>query len=308
MRRFASCLAILALTALPAVAAPGDQWILGIHQLNEGPTFTGNVGAGYSGPQSSGDPSYSGNSYSHYGFAGDIARVIWKLDGLSVNTGRPVPTTTELYTIEYYQTLQPGGHDDFQPIESQFHGIEGEGNHGIPPWQSTPSPAYDEHIPWVGAFMSNHQWIAPAAATDVGQWNTTGPGPHAPDSASFDASPFGTYMWLTRGSWLYVKWDFPFEIDRSWSAIRLTQVTLDGDHNRDGVVNAADYAAWRKIRPGGDGGYDSFYGNFGMTAAGSGGSAAVPEPAALTLLGIVGLAWLSSCRFVDCRSSVRLEG
>jgi hypothetical protein len=32
-------------------------------------------------------------------------------------------------------------------------------------------------------------------------------------------------MWLTSGSWLYAKWDFPFPVDRSWSALRLTQVT-----------------------------------------------------------------------------------
>jgi hypothetical protein len=105
-------------------------------------------------------------------------------------------------------------------------------------------------------------------------------------------------MWLTRGSWTYAKWDFPFEIDRAWSAIRLTQVTLDGDHNRDGVINAADYAAWRKIRPGGDGGYDSFYGNFGMTAVGSGGSAAVPEPAgaSLVIVAVAATMWLPARR------------
>jgi hypothetical protein len=267
-----------------AVAAPGDQWILGIHQLNEGATFTENVGAGYSGPHSSGTPSYMGNAYSHYGFAGDIARVIWKLDGLSGNTGRPVPTTTEQYTIEYFGVPQPGGRNDYQPIESQFHG---EGGETFP---------YEDDIPWVGQFNTNHQWIKLDDTPTVNQWNTTGPGPQAPDSANYNASGFGTRMWLTRGSWLYAKWDFPFEIDRSWSAIRLTQVTLDGDFNRDGVVNAADYPAWRKMRPGGDGGYDSFYGNFGMTSVGSGGSAAVPEPASVVfvIIGFAATIWLAA--------------
>jgi hypothetical protein len=272
MRVLALSLAIFSWTASTAVAAPGDQWILGIHQLNEGSTFTENIGAGYSGAHSSGNSDYFGNAYSHYGFAGDIARVNWKLDGLSVNTGRPVPTTTEQYTIEYFGVPQPSGHNDYQPIESQFHG---EGGEAFP---------YEDDIPWVGQFNTNHQWIKLDDTPVVSQWNTTGPGPQVPNSANFNASGFGTRMWLTRGSWLYAKWDFPFEIDRSWSAIRLTQVTLDGDHNRDGVVSAADYAAWRKIRPGGDGGYDSFYSNFGMTAAGSGGSAAVPEPTSVSLV------------------------
>lgn len=302
MRVFGLSLAILAVAALTGLAAPGDQWILGIHQLNTDPTsggFTETVGAGYSGLHSSGDPNYLGNAYSHYGFAGDIARVIWRLSGLSVNMGRPVPTTTEQYTIEYFGTPQPDGQDVYQPIESQFHGIEGEGNHGIPPWQSTPSPTFDEHIPWIGQFSSNHQWIQ-TASNIAGQWRPTGPGPQVPNSADYYASDFGTRMWLTAGSWLYVKWDFGWEIDRSWSAIRLTQVTLDGDFNRDGVVDAADYVIWRKTRIGGDQGYDSWRTNFGRTAEGSGGNtaggSAVPEAASMSLLimGLAGVAWLAA--------------
>jgi hypothetical protein len=203
-----------------------------------------------------------------------------------------VPTTTEQYTIEFFGTPQPNGHDDFQPIESQFHGIEGEGNHGIPPWQSTPSPAYDEHIPWIGAFSSNHQWIQ-TASNIAGEWRPTGPGPHTPDSADYNASSFGTRMWLTAGSWLYAKWDFGFEIDRSWSAIRLTQVTgsaeSDADYNEDGIVDAADYAAWRKSNINGPEGYDVWVDQFGETISGSGNSrrvAGVPEPGICTLLGL----------------------
>jgi hypothetical protein len=32
-------------------------------------------------------------------------------------------------------------------------------------------------------------------------------------------------MWLKKGSWLYAKWDYGWDIDHTWSAIRLTQVT-----------------------------------------------------------------------------------
>lgn len=63
---------------------------------------------------------------------------------------------------------------------------------------------------------------------------------------------------------------------------------LEGDHNADGVVDAADYVMWRK-NPGdfgGDpGGYDAWVANFGEGGAGSGGGA-VPEPASLMLVAI----------------------
>jgi hypothetical protein len=55
----------------------------------------------------------------------------------------------------------------------------------------------------------------------------------------------------------------------------------DGDYNEDGVVNAADYVAWRKTPAsfGGEpGGYNAWRETFGELSAGSGG--AVPEPAA----------------------------
>jgi hypothetical protein len=62
---------------------------------------------------------------------------------------------------------------------------------------------------------------------------------------------------------------------------------LEGDHNEDGAVNAADYVAWRKTPGafGGDpGGYNDWRENFGESAGGSGGSGQVPEPAALVLV------------------------
>jgi hypothetical protein len=50
---------------------------------------------------------------------------------------------------------------------------------------------------------------------------------------------------------------------------------LGADGNGDGVVDAADYVVWRK--------------NLGSSAAGSGTSAAIPEPASLTLFAMGGL-------------------
>ncbi len=63
MRRLALSIAIVALAALPSMAAPGDQWILGIDHIDNQPLFTQHVGEGYSGPQSSGYPQYFGNSW-----------------------------------------------------------------------------------------------------------------------------------------------------------------------------------------------------------------------------------------------------
>jgi PEP-CTERM motif len=308
MKRTAFSLAILAVVASPAMAAPGDQWILGIHHINnqnETP-FTSYVGAGYSGPQSSGDPQYVGNSYG-YASTGAVGvnRVYWELSGNSVNNGTPVPTTTELYKVEFFGTTE-AGHNDWQPVESQFHGIVGE---GFP---------YEPDIPWVGQFGTNHQWIAAGGAND-GQWHVLGPGPQADSNPPAD----GTMMWLTAGSWLYAKWDFGFTIDRTWSALRLTQVApislppVTGDYNGNHVVDAADYVVWRKtfgqtgvnLPADGfeDGMIDEFdyiiwRDNFGHTS-GSGSSTgsigslgAVPEPATLLLLALAGVAGLSTRR------------
>ena len=51
-------LAVLALPTTPAMAFVGDQWILGIHHINNEGSFTSYAGAGYAGPQSSGAAAY----------------------------------------------------------------------------------------------------------------------------------------------------------------------------------------------------------------------------------------------------------
>jgi hypothetical protein len=229
MRVIAMSVVIAALAATPAIGAIGDQWILGIHHIDNEGSFTANTGAGYSGPQSSGNASYVGNSYGRGGNDG-VARIYWELSGNSMGSNRPVPTTTEQYRIDYWGVAQPMGRNDYQPIESQFHG-QGHPDHGGEMWPN------DSHIPWNGAFGSNHQYIAsnthPIA---FGDWNTTGPGPHTPATSAAGASPNGTLMWLTAGSWLYAKWDFTFAINRNWSAIRLTQVTGEApDRRRDRI-------------------------------------------------------------------------
>jgi hypothetical protein len=69
------------------------------------------------------------------------------------------------------------------------------------------------------------------------------------------------------------------------------ETSLEGDHNKDGTVDAADYVAWRKDSlPETD--YHKFVTHFGESAAGGGGSGSVPEPttavmAAMMLAGLL---------------------
>jgi hypothetical protein len=80
---------------------------------------------------------------------------------------------------------------------------------------------------------------------------------------------------------------------------------VSGDHNGDGSVDAADYAAWRKDPNGFGGdpaGYNVWRQSFGAGGAGGGGTAAVPEPSALFLLFV---ATLWGCGTWNGRSVVR---
>jgi hypothetical protein len=293
MKLFWRSLAFLAVAAASAVAAPGDQWILGIHHIDNIEAFTNYPGAGYAGPHSSGQEEFVGDAYGRSGADG-VARVYWELSGIAPDSARHVPTTTELYSIEYYGTPAPG--NDWQPVESQFKGVDGE------------TFPIEPLIPWVGQFGQNHQYVG-SDGRDDGEWhvidNGGEGGPQAPDSADFNAFGDGNYMWLTAGSWLYAKWDFPFTFNRSWSALRLTQITgvtpPPGDYNDDGRVDAADYVRWRQnegtmnMLPNdphggtiGQDQYNTWRANFGLpNDAESGatlGANVVPEPASIGLL------------------------
>jgi hypothetical protein len=83
-----------------------------------------------------------------------------------------------------------------------------------------------------------------------------------------------------------------------------TVITLAGDYNDDGVVDAADYTAWRDNLGGtsllnetaslgvvDEADYDAWKANFGAVTGGSGGLSAVPEPnsGVLVLMGLAAL-------------------
>jgi hypothetical protein len=74
----------------------------------------------------------------------------------------------------------------------------------------------------------------------------------------------------------------------------------DGDYNEDGIVDAADYVAWRKTPGdfGGDpAGYNTWSANFGEGGPGSGGgSGAVPEPSTFVIASLTVLFALAGGR------------
>jgi hypothetical protein len=85
-------------------------------------------------------------------------------------------------------------------------------------------------------------------------------------------------------------------VARSYLHTGLTALAyIPGDFNLDGMVDAADYVAWRK-KDGSPSGYNRWRANFGRTAGASAASnATVPEPASWLLL-FVGAAFTSQRR------------
>jgi hypothetical protein len=85
-------------------------------------------------------------------------------------------------------------------------------------------------------------------------------------------------------------WSFEIVSGGNGEILRLVQgavPVLTGDHNQDGVVDAADYVMWRKTDVNGATGYSDWVEQFGQSAPGSGGqsrSGQVPEPAAALLI------------------------
>lgn len=173
-----------------ALAAPGDTYILPISGTSGGPFPT--VTGGYNG-----DPALG-----HSGTAGDSSRIYWTVPA----SADPNP---QLYTIQWWGA-DGASNNAWQPFESQFDG-------------NSETFPIDSNIPWNGANGTNHQYIGPSSS-NVGAWNTTGPGPQAPESAAANAGGNGDYMWLKAGSEVYVKWDFPWQINNVLSDLKITQV------------------------------------------------------------------------------------
>jgi hypothetical protein len=95
--------------------------------------------------------------------------------------------------------------------------------------------------------------------------------------------------------------DLAWRVDYLSNSVRL-DVLLSADFNQDGTVDARDYVVWRN-RGGSQADYQNFRSHFGMTVtlpSGSsafGSSTAVPEPCALSLLGLAAaIGWLRRSR------------
>lgn len=182
---------IVATMCTSAVTVTAASWILPIAD-RQGGGWTEYAGAGYNGTSAWGASTMDG-----------VRRVYWKTDNIGL------PAGTNLYYIEAFGCTAGG--TGWQPIESQINGSAGE----VYPM--------DPNIPWAGMWGTNHQYIGSDGA-NTGTWLATGPGPHTPESADYNAGANGTMMWLKPGSWLYAKWDFGWDINRAWSAIRITEV------------------------------------------------------------------------------------
>lgn len=197
MRTVLICASVLALATAPAFAAAGDWWILPIDRVDG--NFTIHAGAGYGGADA-----VEGNNMD------GVRRVWWNLNNSVASSGGSLPTTPELFTVEAWGV--PVGPQDWQPIQAVMNGYAGD---AFP---------IEPNIPWQGLFGTNGQWLGSNGATNSA-FNPTGPGPQAPEDATYTAGGNGIYMWMKSGSVMFAKWDFPWDIHRTWSAVRVTQVT-----------------------------------------------------------------------------------
>lgn len=173
-----------------AFAAAGQSWILPINRTDG--SFTTLPGAGYNGTDAIQGTGMDG-----------VRRVYW-----AMGSQAGMPSTMELFSVEFF--VPTSGPLNWQPIETANVG-ESEG-------------AMNAMIPWAGQFGTNHQWLGSDGGTR-GSWKTTGPGPQAPADASYTAAGNGTTMWMNKDASLYAKWNYGWDIDRAWSAIRVTQIT-----------------------------------------------------------------------------------
>jgi autotransporter-associated beta strand protein len=114
----------------------------------------------------------------------------------------------------------------------------------------------------------------------VGGLNT---GPHIFATYGSLSGTFGTVFDLPTG--------YSINYNYLGNQIALVEsVTIGGDYNSDGAVNAADYVVWRKNPEafgGTPGGYNTWRANFGAgggSGSGLGGAAGVPEPTAGALM------------------------
>lgn len=77
------------------------------------------------------------------------------------------------------------------------------------------------------------------------------------------------------------------ETNKWFSLIGEFSAGLTGDHNGDGLVNAADYVLWRDTMSDNAAGYDAWKADFGGSAGSGSVASSVPEPSMVGLLAVV---------------------
>ncbi|MGQ9652302.1 MAG: hypothetical protein ACUVXJ_19595 [Phycisphaerae bacterium] len=135
-------------------------------------------------------------------------RVYWRVERSDVAGGSPpdldadIPSQPRLYTVEaWVPYLGEGDPRSWKQIDVYINGLD------------TPSGWNAAMVPWSQPVRT--EWIArmPLPAGEFeGRWVQAGPGPHSPDGPGCDAGAAGPYLWLKRGSDLYM--------DFSWSGLK----------------------------------------------------------------------------------------
>jgi len=131
------------------------------------------------------------------------------------------PAKPALYAVEQWvPSSTPAGVTwVWLPIETLYHGR----NSGQPE-----EGQRNVYIPWSGQYGTNHQWIGMDLNDPAGTWEPAGPGPQAPDGPDCSAwgeGPQSLQMWMKRGSALYTKWNFGWDVGpHAITAVRLTEI------------------------------------------------------------------------------------
>lgn len=150
----------------------------------QGDGWTTVSGAGYGGSDA-----YNGSTIN------GVRRGVWSFDFSDMPT-----TAFKAYIYAYGPT---GGAHNWQPIEVIFNGTAGD------VWP------IDPNIPWTGQYGTNHQYLG-NDWNGNGTWTKSGPGPQGPEGAD--------WVYVKKGSQLFVKWDFGWAINNTISAVKLVEV------------------------------------------------------------------------------------
>ncbi len=132
-------------------------------------------------------------------------QVYWRFDAPDVSS-RP-----RLYSVEcWVPYLGPDDPRSWKQIDVKLNGTVGEGTN-----YNTEMVPRNSHNQWIkkGQLETNET---------EGGWKPAGPGPNAPDGPECGAGSAGSYMWLKRGSMLYM--DGNTTAKYGVSALRITEV------------------------------------------------------------------------------------